>query len=189
VSFRKIMRKQLSPDEARRTLKAAQDLPFAIQPCAGWSADAIARHIRHYKWGMAFMDLATRIPAAKTSDWDHVSGVLNDAARQAGTHLLMAVQLNRERSTTAVRPVPALRDLRNTGAWEQDARNVIFIHRREEIDRDTELPVVHDDGVILLSKASNGRPNTAARVVLDYAKMRFVADNTNAETPKEDYFS
>jgi hypothetical protein len=53
-----------------------------MQPCAGWTADQIARHIRHYRWPIAFVDLATRIPASTTAEWDHVSGVLNDAARR-----------------------------------------------------------------------------------------------------------
>lgn len=173
VPFRRIMRRELTPDESRRTLKAAARLPFAMQPCAGWNADAICAHLRRYKWGVAFIDLATRIPARQTADWDYISGAITDAARQSGTHVILAVQLNRERSTSAERPMPALRDLRNTGAWEADARNVLFVHRREELDRETETAVLHDDGVIQLAKVSNGRQGAAQRVFLNYRRMRF----------------
>lgn len=184
ASFGRIMRKQLTPVEIGRALKEAPRLPFAMQPCAGWSADAICRHIRRHRWGVAFIDLATRIPARKTADWDYISGAIADAARQSGTHVILAVQLNRERATTALRPMPVLRDLRNTGAWETDARNVLFVHRTEELDKDTGLPVIHDDGVLHLAKVSNGRPD-AERVFLDYARMRFsvlVGDPTERES-------
>lgn len=173
VSFRRIMNRKVNPHEAKRILKAAGDLPFAMQPCAGWSADAICAHLRRYKWDVAFIDLATRIPAQKTSDWDYISGAIADAARQSGTHVILAVQLNRERSTGAERPMPVLRDLRNTGAWEQDARNVLFVHRREEIDRDSKVPVMHDDGVIQLAKVSNGQQGVIERVYLNYQRMRY----------------
>lgn len=177
VPFRRIMEKNVTPEDARKLLAAARDLPFAMQPCAGWSADAIARHLRRFRWDLAFIDLGTRIPAQKTSDWDHVSGVLADAARQSGTHVIIAVQLNRERATGPVRPMPVLRDLRNTGAWEQDARNVLLLHRREELDPDTGTPVTFDDGVIQLAKVSNGQQGATERVFLDYAGMRFLPIN------------
>lgn len=188
VSFKRVMRRELTPAECVRALAAAPDLPFSMQPCAGWSADAIARHLRRHKWGMAFIDLATRIPARLTADWDHISGTLADAARQTGTHVILAVQLNRERATTPERPMPVLRDLRNTGAWETDARNVLFVHRREELDKETRLPVTHDDGVIHLAKVSNGRQGAAQRVYLNYSSMRFLPLNElPPDTPEDPY--
>jgi replicative DNA helicase len=180
ASFKRIMQRELTPSEIKATLAAAPSLPFAIQPCAGWSAEAIARHMRRYKWDMAFVDHATRIPARDVADWDRVSRALSDAARQTGAHVIAAVQLNRERSTTPERPMPVLRDLRSTGAWEQDARAVMFVHRREELDRDTQLVVEHDDGVIHLAKANNGHKD-AERVYLNYQKMRFLVLNEGPE--------
>lgn len=180
IPFQRIMERGLTPADVRKVLREAPQLPFSMQPCSGWSADAIARHIRHYRWPIAVVDLATRIPASTTSEWDHVSGVLNDAARIAGTHLFLIVQLNRERNDGQTRPMPVLRDLRNTGAWEADARNVLFVHRTEEFDRDTQLPVTHDDGVIHVAKASNGRKD-AQRVFLNYGRMRFDLLNTEIE--------
>jgi replicative DNA helicase len=186
ASFKRIMQRELTPAEIKSTLAAAPSLPFAIQPCAGWSAEAIARHMRRYKWDMAFVDHATRIPARDTSDWDRISRTLSDAARQTGTHLLAAVQLNRERSTSAERPMPVLRDLRNTTAWEQDARAVLFVHRREEFDRDTNLVVEYDDGVIHLAKVNNGHPE-AERVYLNYREMRFRVLVEGPEDRREDW--
>lgn len=185
VSFERIMKRTLTPNEIAAALKAAPDLPFAIQPCAGWSVDAIARHARHYRWDICAVDHATRIPARDVADWDHVSRTLADAARQSRAHIMVAVQLNRERAATPVRPMPVLRDLRGTGAWEQDARAVLFVHRREEINRDTGLVDTLEDGVIHLAKVNNGRTGAAERVFLNYPRMRWELDNTQpgAETP------
>lgn len=184
ASFKRIMKRELSPNEIKAALTAAPNLPFAIQPCAGWSVDAIARHIRHHRWTIAFVDHATRISGARdVADWDRVSRTLADAARQSGTHLMAAVQLNRERATTPARPMPVLRDLRSTGAWEQDARAVIFVHRREEMDREKGVPVLFDDGVISVAKVNNGRLD-AERVFLDYAAMRFKVLVEDSSTPR-----
>lgn len=173
VSFERIMRRELRDPDISKVLKALPQLPFAIQPCAGWTVDAIASHLRRHKWGMALVDHATRIAGARdVSDWDRVSRTLSDAARQSRTHVMVICQLNRERSTTAARPMPVLRDLRSTGAWEQDARAVLLVHRREEIDRETDLPTEFDDGVIHLAKVNNGR-KAAERVFLRYRTMTF----------------
>jgi replicative DNA helicase len=132
LSARKIVRKQLDHAEEKVMLKAASDLPFPIRECAGWSADQIGRHISRHGWEFAVIDLATRIPAMKTSEWDHISNRLTDVAQQTRCHIVLVCQLNLERNKSVVKPPPVGRDLRNTGAWYQDATNVLLLHRDQE---------------------------------------------------------
>ena len=177
LKFERILRKQLAPGEYTKLFKEASRLPFWLQPCAGWNVEELARDIRRRRWPIAFIDRADRIRhGGKTRDLDLISETLADAARQSGTHLLMSVQLNRGRLSqrvSAARQRPALQDLRGTGAWEHDARNVIFVHRNEE-ETETGKVMVDFDGVVDLAKVSNGR-KTEQPVTLNPIRMRLDA--------------
>jgi replicative DNA helicase len=177
LKFERILRKMLATDELRKLVDHASKLPFWLQPCAGWNVEELARDIRRRRWPIAFVDRADRIRhGGKTHDLDLISETLADAARQSGTHLVMSVQLNRGRVSqrvSAARPRPALQDLRGTGAWEHDARNVIFVHRNEE-ETDTGKVMVDFDGVMDLAKVSNGR-KTEQPVTLNPVRMRLDA--------------
>lgn len=176
IPFDRIITRRCSLEEVGRLLKAGQRLPAGMTNCAGWSADDIARQIRRHKHDLAVVDLVTRIPARDTADWDRVSGVLTDAARQSGTHVILVSQLNLERCKTAIRPSPTGRDLRNTGAWYQDARNVMFVHRDQELLEGMapgqEVAQVLDVGHIRIEKASNGQPGIQP-VTFDPLRMSF----------------
>lgn len=171
VPFDRLMRKQLNLDEHVRLQKAAnRGMPYTLVPCSNWSADDIVRHVRRHKWDVAAVDLATQIPARDTSDWYDVSRTLTQGARQSGCHLFIVVQLNRSRNDKLLRPVPALRDLLHAGAWEQDARNVLFVHRAEE-EHDG-VPELRHDGLVIVAKQSNG-PLGAVPITLNPRTMRF----------------
>lgn len=171
VSFSRLMDKKLNPDEIGRLVRTAdRGLRFQLIPCSGWSAPDIARHIRRHKWDMAAVDLATQIPARETSDWYAISRELVQAARQSGCHTLIVVQLNRSRNDKLLRPPPNLRDLLHAGAWEQDNRNVVFVHRAEE-EHDGVAELL-PDGLIMVAKQSNG-PLGQVPVTLNPRTMRF----------------
>lgn len=177
VPFARIAGRELAPLDTEKVVAAAAGLPFGITVCAGWSAEDIARHVRRYRWDLAVVDLVTRIPAERTADWDRISGVLTDAARMSGCHLLMVCQLNQERLKTLIKPPPVNRDLRNTGAWANDAANVLFVHREQEEVLDnlgdgTGLVRTLPDGHLRLDKARNGEPG-AVPVSFDARWMRF----------------
>lgn len=172
IPFDRVITRDCSLEEVGKLLKAGRRLPGGMTECSGWSADRLAREIRRHKHDLAVVDLVTRIPARDTRDWDQVSGTLTDAARQSGTHLILVCQLNLERCKTAVRPAPTGRDLRNTGAWYQDARVVMFVHRDQELlDGDVADPLL--EGHIRIEKATNGVPGIQ-QVRFDPARMRFV---------------
>jgi replicative DNA helicase len=172
MRFDRIIRRQLVQNDWAHLAKAAnRGLPFTIQPCSGWSARDIARHIRRHRPALAAVDLATQIPARETADWYEISRELTQAARQSGTHVLIVVQLNRGSNDKPLRPVPTLKNLLHAGAWEQDARNVWFVHRAEELS-DAGIPEMLFDGVLLIAKQSNG-PLGNVPITLNPRTMRF----------------
>lgn len=177
VPFDLILRRELRPEQLQKVIAAANSLPFPVQGCAGWSETDLARDLRRHRRDLAVIDLATRIPARDVSDWDRVSGTLADAARQTGTHVIVVCQLNKLRDAAAVKPDPTARDLRNTGAWEHDARNVMFVHRKQELIDGTDVAKRTDEGYVRLEKASNGTPGFVS-VILNAQRMLFVEDDT-----------
>lgn len=174
VPFSKIQRRDLDAADMARLTPHLKALPFGMTDCSGQPADDIARLIRQRKSAIAVVDLVTRIPVEKgsASDWERVSGTLTDAARQSGTHLLLVCQLNRERAKGVEMPPPVERDLKNSSAWEQDARNVCFVHREQDDAGDVIRRL--EEGDIRFSKASNGRP-CQIQVRLNPQVMRFEA--------------
>jgi replicative DNA helicase len=179
IAFGRINAKRLNDDEKKAVVKAAANLPFPIQECAGWSASEIGHHIRRHRWDLAIIDLATRIPATKTAEWDAVSGHLTDVAMQTKAHIVLVCQLNLERNKSICKPPPVGRDLRYTGAWYQDASNVLFIHREqvEKVDPQTKeplgVPETKPHGHISVDKGRNGGEG-AMGVYFDSKRIRFV---------------
>jgi replicative DNA helicase len=172
VAFDKILGKDLTPGEWKRVLDELPRLPFAIQPCAGWNVEQIARHVRRHRWGVFLVDLATLIPASTTQEWADVSKTLTIAARQSGGHGLIVLQLNQTRNEAAARPHPALRDLKWGGAWADDAQNVLFVHR-EDVEVADGIFEPGADGYIRAAKVRNGRTGMV-RVSLDPWRLRFI---------------
>lgn len=163
---------RLSQAEWKKVHAVLDKLPFGMTNCAGRSADWIARHVRANKWDLAAVDLVTQIPASKTSEWDAVSRTLTVAARQSGTHIVMVPQLNKYRLTGIELPPPTRRDLRYTDAWFQDAANVLFVHRDQQLSEDGDLATLLDTGHVRADKVRNGRPG-AVRVRFDGGLLRF----------------
>jgi replicative DNA helicase len=172
VQFDKILGRDMSPREWKRVVDELPNLPFAIQPCAGWNAEDIGRHVRRHRWGLCMVDLATQLPASSAAEWSEVSRSLTQAARQSGSHMLIVVQLNQTRNDGGARPHPALRDLKWTGAWGDDAANVLFVHR-DDVESQPGIFEPGQDGHLRLAKVKNGRPGFMP-VSLNPWSMRFV---------------
>jgi replicative DNA helicase len=152
--------KNLGSGELAAVLKAvSQDMPAEYQKVEGWDVDRICRHIRRYRWDLCVVDTASRIPASDTKAVEVVSGKLADVARETNTHVILTVQLNLERVKQAIKPVPTARDLLGGGAWWRDARNVLFVWRKQE-----KIPNMDDmtrallEGWIVTDKATHGEP-------------------------------
>lgn len=174
VPFAKILGRDMTATQWKRVMDSLPGLPFAIQPCAGWTAADIARHVRAHRWGIFLVDLATLIPASTTAEWADVSKTLTLAARQADAHGLIVVQLNHQRDTAGERPPPALRDLKWGGHWADDAANVVFVHR-DDVEVAPGIFEPGSDGHLRAAKVRNGRPGLLP-VSLDPIRLRFGDD-------------
>jgi replicative DNA helicase len=172
VQFDRILGRDMTPREWKRVVDELPHLPFAIQPCAGWSAEDVGRHVRRHRWGLCMVDLATLLPASSAQEWADVSKALTVAARQAESHMLIVVQLNQTRNDGGARPNPALRDLKWTGAWADDAANVLFVHRPDE-EVATGIFQPGSEGYVRLAKARNGKLGMLP-ISLDPFRMRMV---------------
>lgn len=183
VPFDKILGRDMTPRQWKRVVDELPSLPFAVQPCAGWDAERIARHVRRHRWGVFAVDHATLVPASTTAEWTEVSRQLTLAARQSGAHGLICVQFNHERDKGGARPDPVLRDLKWTGAWADDASNVMFVHRADEQVQEG-IWEPGPDGYLRLAKVRNGRLGLQP-VSLDPYRMRLV-DPADFRAPREE---
>jgi replicative DNA helicase len=77
-----------------------------------------------------------------------ITKTLKQLCRELDNHVIAASQLSRQAEET----VPTLRDLKESGAQEEDADNVIFIHRGREIPAGKEAVETE----IIVAKQRNG---------------------------------
>ena len=180
VKFHDLRSRNLSADEMGRARAAAsvlRRLAIKFTPCAGWTGHDVGRHIRRHRPDICALDIVNRVPHEGTRGLDEISLALNNAARQADSHLLIACHLNQARNTSERPPRPMLRDIRESGALANDANNVMFVHR-ETVERTTPAGVgtgifeLSGDGSIYFGKARNGMMG-GVDVHLDPARMRF----------------
>lgn len=153
-----IDKRRLTDQQRREVLAALQSLPYASTATAGWPVEQYCRDLRRRKWDIAAIDTVTNLPCSRVDEWDRACVMLADAAAQAGTHLILVSQLNLERDK-GKKPPPVGRDLRNTGAWYQRARVVMFVHRdQEKIEAGdgAEIWRAVADGHVRVEKASHG---------------------------------
>lgn len=161
-----IDKRRLTDQHRREILTALQSLPYRTSSSAGWPVERYCRDLRRHKWDVAAIDTVTNLPCSRVDEWDRACVMLADAAAQAGTHLILVSQLNLERDK-GKKPPPVGRDLRNTGAWYQRARVVMFVHRdqeRIEAGDGAEIWRAKSDGHIRVEKSSHG---DASRGYLD----------------------
>ncbi|MEF9894495.1 MAG: DnaB-like helicase C-terminal domain-containing protein, partial [Clostridia bacterium] len=85
-----------------------------------------------------------------------ISRALKGLAQELGVPVLALSQLSRAPSGRSNHR-PILSDIRDSGAIEQDADVVMFIHREDYYDKDTELKNVAE---IIIAKQRNGALGT-----------------------------
>jgi replicative DNA helicase len=90
--------------------------------------------------------------------------------KQLGKAAVCLVQLNRDGKGRGNKR-PVLTDLRDTGKWEENADGVLFIHRDQYHNPDTEHPHL---GEIIVAKNRAGASAGSATVYADVATNRFV---------------
>jgi replicative DNA helicase len=120
-------------EEARKGLNA---LPFYIDARAGVPLDQFIPRARRMKrqHGIELLIVdylgLVRVPGASAYERvTQVSQTMKELARDLDIHVLALHQLNRGNEKEARRP--SMSDLRDSGAVEQDADNILLIHREE----------------------------------------------------------
>lgn len=93
--------------------------------------------------------------ASREQEVAEISGMGVDLAKEFGAHMLMLAQVNRACEARADKR-PMLSDLRESGALEQDADNVLFIYRPEYYNA-KESPGIAE---IIIAKQRSGQTGT-----------------------------
>lgn len=164
---------------ARRLMDWANSggVPFEMQECDGWSAQDIARDLRHRPADVIAVDLLDELPLLskmqRRETAEESMRVFKQLAMGAAVHVLVVAHLNRNRSANqAYIPMPALSDIRESGMLANRAHNVLFVWREQ--DHDSGDPV--DEGVIRVAKARAGKLGSA-QVLFDGDRQRFLPDD------------
>lgn len=171
VDVGRLMRKQLTADEAARVMHAAQNLPYGITDCSQWNAAQIARHMRHRRWGIAVLDLLHNIPYREESELHSMTATLAAAARTANTHLILVCQFNESRSIGELLPKPVIRDIRGSGMIKNLCANVLLLHRPQSDEGG--FVTTGDRGTVMAGKARHGEQGRGINVRFLPEHMRF----------------
>jgi len=127
---------------------------------------------------------ATKASDSMVQQVTEISRSLKILARELDVPVLALSQLSRAVEQRGGKP--RLSDLRDSGSIEQDADVVMFIHREDKINKESERPNIAE---ILVEKHRNG-PVGAAELYFDGQHVRFLSIDTHhaeAETDSDDF--
>lgn len=169
ISSQRLRAGQLSNDEWGRFVKTTgdlHDLPLFIDDTTTWTPLQLHAKCNSMKRrnaiDMFFVDYVGlmsgggRYKDNKVAEAGFISRSLKGLARDLKTPVMGAIQLSRAVEQRADKR-PILSDLRESGDWEQDADNVMFIYRDEVYNEATETPGQAD---IIIAKHRNGPVGT-----------------------------
>jgi replicative DNA helicase len=184
VSFSRLESEPMQMEEARKVVARLGHMPFGITDCAGWTAQDLARDIRRRKWDIAAIDIFHKLPGGNlTTELDEKSRVLNEVPKvsQANCHILLCAHVSKPTVRDGIVPPPNGANLRGTGSLENDADNVLFVHRDQNDATGRKL----NSGIAYFTKVRNGTPGRIS-VEFNGDRMRFVeavskTENTTAE--------
>ncbi|MBR1617016.1 replicative DNA helicase [bacterium] len=149
-------------DKIAQCLNTLHDAPILIDDSTGITISDIRAKARRVKTkypdlGIIIIDYLQLIEDKSTTDrFQAISSIsrgLKSLARELSVPVIALSQLSRkvEERTTKV---PMLSDLRESGAIEQDADVVMFVHREEYYDK--ENPEFKNKAQIVIAKQRNG---------------------------------
>jgi replicative DNA helicase len=181
VDQRRVRAGTMSEQDWSRLLKAAGKLgesPLFLDDTAALSIREFRSKARRLKAeedvGVIFIDYLQLMEGSRNTDTreqeiSEISRGLKEIAKELDIPVIALAQLNRGVESRADKR-PKLRDLRESGAIEQDADLICFIYRDEEYNEDTE-----DQGLaeIIIGKHRNGPVGTV--------KLRFFPEHTRFE--------
>lgn len=167
ISEGELMMDKLSLEQATKMKDAALSLskmPMYLNKKPWATVDDIrnqARKVKNLRLVVIDYFGLIRTPGKSASRYESmtdVSGQLKALARSLKVPILCLAQLNRE-NTKRKGAKPMLSDLRDTGALEQDADGVIFLHRPDYYDEENQQPSAPNSPValsVILAKNRHG---------------------------------
>lgn len=162
VNSKRIFQRKLDAEEIRNIGDAANivhKLPITIDDSAGRTGaemrDTIERVNEEHKIDLIVIDRMEMV-RERGKDLYHqksaVSSLLADIQRQYEIPLVVVCQLSRPQADTATVKAPTIRQLRDSGNIEADARMIIMLHRPHyywEIKVTKDEPDPHELGVLV----------------------------------------
>ena len=143
VGPRRFRDPKLMSQDQRRIAKAAVyalgDLPIQVCDQSGLSPGAITALARRMRDGGAkvifvdFVQIVREDGQNRREAIDRISAALRDAAKTMNIPFVVASQLARRGDQERE---PRLQDLKESGSLEQDAHNVLFVHRPQREDNE-----------------------------------------------------
>lgn len=184
----------LSQEDRRRLVDKAGEIstaPLFIDDAANRTVAEIAASARRIKrkesgLGLIVVDYLQLIQPERASDprQEQVAGIarrLKFLARELKVPVLCLSQLNRQ-AEDARDHLPRLSHLRESGAIEQDADVVMFVHREEYFLRGDERTAVEGEAQLIVAKQRNGPTDTLNLVWLkDFTRFESPAPERHAE--------
>jgi replicative DNA helicase len=133
VPWPAIQARALSPSQRATAEVVTRKLVPMYERIEQWPVERIAQAIRRGRWDLVVVDLATLVvPHDNESDYRRICDGLALVAAETGTHVVAVCQLNLGRDKDKKKPRPTSRDLLGTGAWNQAAKNILFVHREQD---------------------------------------------------------
>lgn len=169
VAYRNIITGQMTPEQWRAVAEAIERL----QPGNLFMDDAVAgiqeirqraRRVRAKlerqgkRLALVGIDYLQLVPGTKESRYESISDVSRGCkllAKELECTVIALAQLNRELERRDDKR-PMLSDLRDSGAIEQDADVVLFVHRQSKFDENAP----DDEGELIVGKNRNGSCGT-----------------------------
>lgn len=173
LSYTKIKRNQLTEADYRDLLELRPQLTapqLTLIDAAGMTVLDIQAYSQAHRYDVVFVDYLQKIAAprgTRQSDFERVSAIsssLQQFGRITGTTVVALSQLSRpdrDAKTKKIRP-PVLSDLRSSGQIEQDADVVLFLHREDYDDKQS-------NRILKIAKNKEGE-------AMDYVRFRFDGD-------------
>ncbi len=184
----------ISQDDRKRLVDKAGEIcsaPLFIDDAPNRTVAEIAASARRIKrkesgLGLIVVDYLQLIQPDRASDprQEQVAGIarrLKFLARELKVPVLCLSQLNRQ-AEDARDHLPRLSHLRESGAIEQDADVVMFIHREEYFLRGEERSAVEGEAQLIVAKQRNGPTDTLNLVwIKDFTRFESHAPDRHSE--------
>jgi replicative DNA helicase len=196
IEGNKIRRGKLSNEENEWTrltsaISRFQEAPFYIDASPAmtiFELRAKARRMKKkYNIGIIFVDYLQLIrgPQLQTREQEvaAISRALKSIAMELNLPVVALSQLSRQPERRGKDSKPILSDLRESGAIEQDADFVIFIHRPDQFEKSSDIKKKREDAELIIAKQRNG---PVGNFLLSFSREYARFDNKEIELGAEE---